>query len=463
MHTFPKQQLAIDTRVKHTLYCGSRKAGKTLAQLMCWKKMVHQHWDKKIRGLIFDTGYDPLNDIIGKSQELFAKFNDGARYTQHRWRYPNGSELLFRAAKNMGEASKFLGWSNQFLGMNELTKQADPEVYDRLAATLEPPEGLQAIIFSTTNPFEAGKMWVKQRWMNVPYGHIQTTYQEIANGQKVPIKRVAIFGSFTENPYLTPEAIAEIYDACRNNPALYKAWIEGSWDSTIGGAFDGAWDRDVHVLPMTNETIEPIPSDWRVDRGFDWGAGSPASVLWFAEVTDDSEYCGRSYERGTIIVFYEWYIATDKGKGAGLTPQQICEGILDREHYMRTNGLVDKRCEVLPGPADTQIWNDERPGIMSIAREMSGYGVDWDKAYKGKNSRSQGKQAIRTRLINKTLFFVGCHVPKLVEHLPALQNDQIRLEDIATGQPDHDYDVLRYRLLQDSIYDGDPILGKLEF
>jgi hypothetical protein len=55
------------------------------------------------RGVIFDTEYKNLTDIITQSKRMYRLFNDGARYlasaSELRWVWPTGEELLFRFGK----------------------------------------------------------------------------------------------------------------------------------------------------------------------------------------------------------------------------------------------------------------------------------------------------------------------------------------------------------------------------
>lgn len=58
--------------------------------------------------------------------------------------------------------------------------------------------------------------------------------------------RVAIHGSFKENPYLDPQYIATLMAI--KDPNRRKAWVEGSWDVTSGGRFDHLWNEALHVI-----------------------------------------------------------------------------------------------------------------------------------------------------------------------------------------------------------------------
>ncbi|MGQ7149000.1 terminase, partial [Escherichia sp. SS-MK2] len=59
--------------------------------------------------------------------------------------------------------------------------------------------------------------------------------------EEITLTRVAIHGSFKENPYLDPQYIATLMAI--KDPNRRKAWVEGSWDVTSGGRFDHLWNE----------------------------------------------------------------------------------------------------------------------------------------------------------------------------------------------------------------------------
>jgi hypothetical protein len=93
--------------------------------------------------------------------------------------------------------------------------------------------------------------------------------------EDVTLTRVAIHGSFKENPYLDPQYIATLMAI--KDPNRRKAWVEGSWDVTSGGRFDHLWNEALHVIKPFR-----IPDSWTVDRSHDWGESKPFSNLWWA-------------------------------------------------------------------------------------------------------------------------------------------------------------------------------------
>ncbi len=84
-------------------------------------------------------------------------------------------------------------------------------------------------------------------------------------------RKVTFFGTYRENPFLSPEYIAGLFQNANDN--MIKAWVYGDWDIVAGGAFDDVWERSTHVVRRFK-----IPKGWFLDRTFDWGSTHPFSV-----------------------------------------------------------------------------------------------------------------------------------------------------------------------------------------
>ena len=470
---WPKQLAAINTRADHTLYCGSRRAGKTTAQLLCFREMVAAYYPYPIKGMIIDIESDPLRDIRNKSKELFYGYDDGAVYKQLNhgiWLWPNGSELVFQPIRTEEDADKVLGHSYQFVGFNELSKHATPLVYNRAIANLDCPNPkVHCKSFATTNPYGPGRAWMKKLFIDpAPYGKMHEVAVELFDDKKVISTYLALPGSFTENPYVSDKNLATLFRICRDDPELYKAWILGSWDVTVGSAFPN-WDKNIHVL----EILKQIPKHWRVDRTMDYGHGHPCAILWWALVEDESSVCGRKLPIGSVIMINEWYIHNPDSprKGMYQSSADLARGILEREDAMRHDGTIDKDAEVWGAAADDQIFSNN-PETETTATIHERYGVYWERADKTKGARAIGKTMLRDRLGNAVravenkdkepepgiYFSPAC--THTIDQIPRLENHTVKLDDIADNQLDHIYDAIRYRLYQKADV-GEPVRARL--
>lgn len=380
------QEFAVDTRAHHTLYHGTRGPGKTITQLMRFRRRVGIGYCSYWRGIIFDREYKNFSDIIAQSKRFFNAFGDGAKFHESpsdlKWTWPTGEELLFRHVKKIGDYENFHGHEYPFIGWNELTKQPTGELYDKMMSTNrssfdpvndtpmirtengrpkiggdgfplydtydnKPLPNIPLEVFSATNPSGAGHNWVKRRFINpARNGEIVRTEIKVFSPklqcETTVIKtQVAIFGSYKENIYLSDEYIAELDMLTANNPNLRAAWLEGDWDVTAGGALDDLWNKNIHVKPRFK-----VPAGWYLDRSFDWGSSHPFSVGWWAMsngeaavLPDGSIFCPVA---NSLVRIADWYGTTEIGtnKGLKLTAFEIAEGIKHRE--MELMGCEDE-------------------------------------------------------------------------------------------------------------------------
>jgi hypothetical protein len=277
----------------------------------------------------------------------------------------------------------------------------------------------------------SGNSWVKHRFIDtVPEGKIYTD----EHGQT----RTYVHSSLKENKALLqadPTYIAKLMAMTEGNSMLRKAWIEGSWDLMIGGFFSDVWDSKKHV-------IEPFipPSSWKIIRSFDWGSSRPWAVSYFFETNGEQPANYPIYfPNGSWIVIDEIYGWTgEPNRGDGATSQEIADRVLSKDAQLEERFKV----KVLAGPADTSIWT-VIDGV-SIAGNMTSFGLHWTKAYKGAGSRISGWALMRSGLYaakiqnleRPGLWFFG-EARNHIRTLPMMQRDKSKPEDIDSSLEDH--------------------------
>lgn len=293
-------------------------------------------------------------------------------------------------------------------------------------------------IRSSTNPYGVGHNWVKNYFIDpAPYGKVIT--------DKDGNKRVCLFGSVKENPFLGEDYIKTLQSI--TDPNKRKAWLEGSWDITSGGMFDDLWDVTKHVVKPFK-----IPHSWRIDRSFDWGSSRPFSVGWWA-LTDgtDAELpdgTKRSFPRKTLIRIGEWYGTTGKpNEGLRMTAKNVALGIKARELQMGIHNRVNG------GPADSAIYavTDD----ASIGQNMESEGVFWTPADKKAGSRKNGWELIRDRMSavvdpmtsDKPGLYIFDTCRDFIRTVPPIPRDGKDPDDVDTDAEDHIADDVRYRVL----------------
>lgn len=471
------QELALDSRATHTLYTGSRGPGKTDCQLMRFARFVGVGYGSAWRGIIFDRKYKNLDDLIIKSKKWFPRiFGKRCEFREakgdYKWVWDTGEELLFRVFAKTSDYDNYHGHEYPFIGWNELTKFPSSKPYDMMMSCnrsswtqekdsprdkqgnyLVPP--IPRDVFSTCNSKGVGHRWVKERFiLPAPYGTVVRRVMNVFNPktqerEDYTITQIAIFGSYRENPFLDPGYIAELEGERDENTR--KSWLEGSWDIVAGGALDDVWKINIHRIPRF-----PIPSNWYIDRSFDWGSTKPFSVGWWAEANGEEVKLpdGRIFApvRGTLIRFYEWY-GCKTGQvnvGVKMSAGDIAKGIRDREIALMDQGYISK--QPAPGPSDNQINEERETDNDTIEHKMAEEGVVWTKSDKGRGSRRNGLQLIRDRLLasssgeGKGLLIMDC-CSAWLSTVPVLERDEDDEDDVDSESEDHAYDETRYRVL----------------
>lgn len=476
------QALALDSRCHHTLYCGSRGPGKSDCQLMKFRRYVGIGYGSFWRGIIFDREYKNLDDLVVKAKRWFPRFDDGAKWLSaakdYKWIWPTGEELLFRVIKHPDDYWNYHGHEYPFIGWNELCKYPDSSLYDKMMSCnrtsftpekdspnpSEPLPPIPLVVFSTTNPAGPGHTWVKNRFIDVaPYGEVVKTDTEVFNPRNqqtevVTKTQVAIFGSYRENIYLSPEYVADLVKITDEN--LRLAWLTGSWDIVAGGAISDVFDRKTHIIPRF-----PIPDSWYIDRAFDWGSSHPFYVGWFAEANGETvrvpQPDGSVWEftpvPGSIILCHEWYGTKKLGTNEGLrlSAPDIAKGITQIEDSLMSNQLGQRAWfpyKPNAGPADNQIRNVREKDVETIEKKMADEGVRWTDSDKSPGSRVNGLQLLRDRLEAAKRgegpgFYVMQHCSNWISTVPVLPRDERIIDDVDSSAEDHPYDVTRYRVL----------------
>ena len=425
-------------------------------------------WGDKFYGIALDTEYKSLEDLKRQGKKLFAplgncEFKESMMY--HYFEWDTKERLYLRAADNLEDAIKHLGHEYSYILFNELTKFPTSEVYDYFLANLRVGsrsyDRPQTKVFSTTNPWGPGAVWVKDRLVDLPLpeGHLNREKFSVHLGrgkyETVTKTKVCISGSYIQNPFFTSADIANLMESVRGDPERKAAWLFCDWNAAfVDGAFGDLWKDRVHVIDDF-----PIPANWRVDRSLDWASSTPFSVCWFAESNGETvSYQGQhyNYPRGSLIMFAEWYGSRDgkigSNKGCRMSATDVADGILAREKEFYMRGILQPGCQVYGGPADNQIANVNEITYDTLKKRMEDRGVFWEVADKSPGSRIQGFGLTRQSLSNSlTKEGAGLYFQRrcrlAIKSIPSLMRDKRGLEDIDKNQEDHIYDAIRYRLL----------------
>lgn len=456
------QEAFLSSPVFETLLEGPRGSAKTSALAVDFFADVGRGFGTAWRGLLVRQNYKDFDTFADKQFELAQKvWGNGVQFNRSKgdmhFRWRTGERLDLRAIEHPRDYTGRHGQEYTWLGVEELTTWATPDVYMLLHSVVRTAvRGIFTRVRATTNPGLAGHGWVKDRF-HLPIQHGKRVGRRLAMGSDRELPRVAIHSDLAENIVLL--AADPDYAKKLNPPSeeLRRAWVDGDWNVVAGGLVVDVWRDAVHwVEPF------PIPGSWRITRSLDWGDARPFSVGWWA-VADGCDFEDglgrvRSSVQGDAYRIAEWYGMSRPNVGLGLSPQLVAKGIVERELAM---GL-----RVRPGPADNELWRNQVGGstlaqLMAQPVRVKGTtypGVQWIRADQSSGSRKSGWVKLRTYLrgahqpeegVRTTpgAFFFN-HLDQTRRMLPSAPRSERDPEDVdkATTE-DHLLDEARYFFL----------------
>lgn len=458
---FPQQAKVFNSEANEIFYGGAAGGGKShlmrIAAIL-WAMQIpgvqiyffrRQFVDIELNHLNGPTSFPVLLGPLIKSGHV--QWHKG----KYQFIFDNGSSIKLCHVQKDTDVQNYLGAEIHILIIDELS-QFTPTIYRFLRSRLRMvgvpiPAGVRGAfpkILCGSNPGGPCHSFMKMSWIN------PSKPEEVWRAPKEDggLLRQFIPAKVFDNPALL-ESDPEYVNRLRGlgDPALVKAYLEGSFDIISGGMFDDIWSSNVHVVDPFS-----IPRGWRIDRAFDWGSARPFNVSWFAESDGSPAVLAdgrqRTYPAGTVCQIGEWYGWNGKpNEGLRLTPSEVAEGIVAIE---RGFGRV-----VHPGPADNRIFDsDDFGAAISDAMADDKYKIEWTYSDKRPGSRKAGWQTIRNRLkhalqwpmeLPGLFIFRNCtHMIRLLPEAVRAQNDP---EDVDASFEDHCLDTLRYRLQSGSM------------
>lgn len=438
------------------LYGGAAGGGKSDA-LLC--EALRQVSIPCYRGILFRDTVPQLEALMSRSEELYPKAFKGAKFNENKkvWKFPDGGKIFFGYMQRDQDRFNYQGKPYDFIGMDELTHFSFVQ-YSYIKSRNRPTgKGTRVYMRYTANPDGKGMGWVKARF--VTPAPPMTTIKETVNvknpsGKTIQMVRDRIFVPSTvfDNQVLLDNdpnylaTLASLPEAERN------ALLYGSWDSFSGQVFT-EWINDPSHYEDRKWThvIKPfdIPLHWQVIRGFDFGFAKPFSVGWFA------------IEPGTnkLYLIKEYYGCNgEPNHGIMINPYEIAKNIRDIESH---DPMLKGR--QIYGIADPSIWDESRGESIARMMEKSPNFVFWRP---GDNTRLPGKMQFHYRLAfdryGECLFQVFDTCRDFIRTFPMLVYSERHPEDIDTEMEDHEYDMVRYVLMDNPIAPRENILKKID-
>jgi hypothetical protein len=383
-------------------------------------------------GLMLRRRFTDLNQpgaLIPRFREIFhgaIEWNEN----KHEATWPNGSVTKFGYIASDADVEQYQGASFDDICWDEVTQFTEymyTYMYSRARVRKQElaDMGCRRQIRCAGNPGGVGHAYFRRRFVKAcrlePIEDPEFTV-ELPDGTTYHPTRVFIPSFVDENTALMKSDPFYKMGLQMLPEKTRRMLLEGDWDGFDGQYFT-EWREWAHVVPP-----QIPPAHWRRWIGFDWGFAAPWVALWLAQDPDTRQvWCYREL------------------KGTRMNDSEIARAILEASSGEYISAMY----------CDPSIW--AKKNDVSTADVIAGYrgwNIDLQPA---NNDRIDGWRRVREYLgwepdgmggvAVSPMLVIGSNCRYLIDSLPDLQHDEIKVEDLDTDGDDHAADALRYGLV----------------
>jgi len=300
----PKQAVALACPAFELLYGGAKGGGKTaflVASVTPILQLAHEKWTKtgvkqhKCRIMVFRKNLEDLKDFIAKTHEVYPFLDPemgttGYHKNEKTWTFTSGATVTMR---HLDGPTDHLGYNgNEFVAvLFDEVQFISYEAYSFLVAQVrsnDPDYRRVLSVRCTANPGGPHGDWVKKHFFidECPQGSkIFTVDVTLPDGRKVKTTRAFIRSYLKDNRWIDPDGTYEARLRSMMSPDEVRMYMDGDFDVVAGAFFSYLIKPALHFA-----LSRPIPGNWDMMFGIDWGSTSPACTLWAARDQDNRVY-----------------------------------------------------------------------------------------------------------------------------------------------------------------------------
>lgn len=294
----PQQRVALASTCTELLFGGSKGGGKSdylimspchVLDLAARKYAATGRKQMKCRVIIFRKNLEDARDLVAKTHAVYPTLDPLAQWHEKErfWRFDSGASVEIRHLDGPHDHEGYNGNEFTWLCFDEV-QFISWEAYSFLVAQLRSsdPEYRALIgVRCTANPGGPHGDWVRT------YFHIDAHPQggkifshpvKNRDGREVITTRVFLRSYLKDNYHLDPDGTYEARLRSHMTADEVRMYLDGDFDCVAGAFFSSLIKPPIHF-----QKSKPIPNDWEMLFGIDWGSTAPACWLLGARDRDN--------------------------------------------------------------------------------------------------------------------------------------------------------------------------------